>query len=48
LYVHVKTSLNFFNGCSTSHTLHVLNCALIFTNYGFALIPKLNFINCWS
>jgi hypothetical protein len=47
LYFHVKPSLNSFNNYSTSNTLHVSNYALIFTIYGFALIPKLSFINCW-
>jgi hypothetical protein len=47
LNVHAKTSLNSFNIWPTSNTLHVFNCALIFTICGYALIPKLSFINCW-
>jgi hypothetical protein len=47
LYVHAKTSLNSFNSCSVSNTLSISNCALIYTNCGFASIPELNFINCW-
>ncbi len=48
LYVHAKTSLNSFDNCFSSNTLHDSNCALIFTIYGFTSIPRLNFINCWS
>jgi hypothetical protein len=48
LYAHAKTSLNSFNSYSTSNTLPISNCALIFTIYGFALVPRLNFINYWS
>jgi len=48
LYVHAKTSLNSFNNCSTSSTFLVSSYALIFTICGSTLVPKLNFINCWS
>ncbi len=48
LYVHAKTSLNSCNNYSSSNTLHVSKCALIFTIYGSTLVPKLNFINYWS
>jgi len=48
LYVHAKTSLNSFNNYYSSNTLHVSNYALIFTICGFALVHRLNFINCWS
>ncbi len=39
LYVHAKTSLNSFNSCSTSSTLPISNCALLFTVGGFASVP---------
>jgi hypothetical protein len=48
LYVHAKTSLNSFNNCSTFNTLFISNYALVFTMCGFALVPRLNFINYWS
>jgi hypothetical protein len=48
LYVHAKTSLNFFNDCSIFNTLFISSYALVFTMCGSASIPRLSFINFWS
>ncbi len=40
--------MNSFNSYSIFNTLFISNYALVFTMCGFASIPRLSFINCWS